>query len=107
MPEKCQEVSAVITESDIADEDAENCTQRDQKAEEAGSRYTMIANNYFTYQPVTLNQIDEVKSGEESKVSISQNKVISSFKDQMKGLIASAGVRKCSKCENMGPCDDH
>ena len=72
LPQKCQEVSAVITETDIADEEGENCTQRDPlKAEDIGSRYGMIANNYFTYQPVTLNQIDEVKSGEESKVSIS------------------------------------
>ena len=99
----------MITESDIVDEDGEENTQRDQKAEDAGSRYGMIASNYFTYQPVTLNQIDEAKSGEESKASASQTKVaaISSFKDQMRGLIISGGPRKCSKCENSAPCDDH
>ena len=52
---KCQELSAVMTESDMIEE----CEERGKSPDE---RYGIINSNYFQYQPVTLNQIDEAKS---------------------------------------------
>ena len=101
-PQMCQEVCAVMTDSDIVEEDAQE-VRKDQNIENGIQKYGMIANNYFTYQPVTLNQIDEAKSGEESKLSEAKVQGISSFKDQMPGFNIqqkSQGMRKCSKCEN-------
>jgi hypothetical protein len=73
-PNKCQEVSAVITESDIVVEDeAEECHQ---KRNRTALKYGIISNNYFNYQPVTLNQIEEVKSGGEESKTQSDNKVV-------------------------------
>lgn len=91
-----------MTDSDIVEEDAQE-VRKDQNIENGIQKYGMIANNYFTYQPVTLNQIDEAKSGEESKLSEAKVQGISSFKDQMPGFNIqqkSQGMRKCSKCEN-------
>ena len=67
-----------MTESDIVEEEGDEA-RRDQKNSDETSKYGMISNKYFTYQPVTLNQIDEAQSVEESKTS--GNVVVTSFKD--------------------------
>ena len=75
-----------MTESDIIveDEPAYN-RQRENAPENDGCKGGMISNNYFNYQPVTLNQIEEA---EESKASgsIIRPGGVTSFKDQNKGI---------------------
>jgi hypothetical protein len=58
-----------MTESDIAyDEDGEEIVKKDKEPHQNNILCQgKISNNYFSYQPVTLNQIEEAKSGEESK----------------------------------------
>ena len=47
-PRMCQEVCAVMTDSDIVEEDAQE-VRNDQNIENGIQKYGMIANNYFTY----------------------------------------------------------
>jgi hypothetical protein len=47
-PQMCQEVCAVMTESDIVEEDAQE-VKNEKSIENGISKYGMIANNYFTY----------------------------------------------------------